>query len=389
MLHAGAPGEIYNIGAGNETPEPGARRQAPRPARQGRVARSTTSTTASGTTAATRSTSPRSPPSGGRSSARSTRRSRRPSTGTAPTSGGGGPSSRPADARPDHRRGGPARHRPRAHLHRGGRRGRSPATAAELDLGDRDSVLPGHPRRRAPTSCSTPARGRRSTCASPIPSGRSTSTRSAREWVADACRRAGAHLVAVSTDYVFDGTKPEPYHEWDRPNPQSVYGRSKWAGEHAVAVARARVVRRAHGVGVRRPRPQHGEDRARPPRPSRAGLRRRPARAARASPPTWRRPSGSSPRRAVPGVFHVTNQGATTWYGFVRDILEAAGATPARSGRSPPRSSIRPGPRRGRPTRCWTTPPCAWGASRCCPTTVNPSIAWCGSSRAAERTDNP
>ena len=52
--------------------------------------RSSTSRTGSATTAATRSTSPRSPSSGGRSGARSTRRSRRPSTGTAPTSGGGG-----------------------------------------------------------------------------------------------------------------------------------------------------------------------------------------------------------------------------------------------------------------------------------------------------------
>src|SRR5690606_8564659 len=55
-------------------------------------------------------------------------------------------------------------------------------------------------------------------------------------WLADACRRAGTHLVHVSTDYVFDGTKDGPYHEWDRPNPRSVYGASKWSGEHEIAV---------------------------------------------------------------------------------------------------------------------------------------------------------
>src|SRR6476659_11317285 len=53
-------------------------------------------------------------------------------------------------------------------------------------------------------------------------------------YIAEACRRVGSHLVYVSTDYVFDGTQPQPYNAWDVPNPQSVYGRSKWAGERAV-----------------------------------------------------------------------------------------------------------------------------------------------------------
>ena len=50
----------------------------------------------------------------------------------------------------------------------------------------------------------------------------------------------------------------------------------------------------------------------------------------------------------MPGIFHVTNQGATTWYGFVRDILEAAGADPgkvrpiATADLDPPRLAPRP-----------------------------------------------
>jgi dTDP-4-dehydrorhamnose reductase len=49
-----------------------------------------------------------------------------------------------------------------------------------------------------------------------------------------AARASGAVLLHVSTDYVFDGTKESPYDELDRPNPISVYARSKLGGEELV-----------------------------------------------------------------------------------------------------------------------------------------------------------
>jgi len=53
--------------------------------------------------------------------------------------------------------------------------------------------------------------------------------------IAAACKRHGAYLVAVSTDYVYDGDKADPYSEDDAPNPQSVYGLTKLQGEQAIA----------------------------------------------------------------------------------------------------------------------------------------------------------
>ncbi len=51
--------------------------------------------------------------------------------------------------------------------------------------------------------------------------------------LATLCRESGAKLVHVSTDYVFDGTSPIAYKEEDQPNPKSVYGHTKLAGEIA------------------------------------------------------------------------------------------------------------------------------------------------------------
>jgi dTDP-4-dehydrorhamnose reductase len=60
--------------------------------------------------------------------------------------------------------------------------------------------------------------------------------------LARACAEAGVPLVHFSTDYVFDGSKPEPYLETDPVNPAGVYGASKAEGEAAVLAAGGRAI---------------------------------------------------------------------------------------------------------------------------------------------------
>lgn len=70
--------------------------------------------------------------------------------------------------------------------------------------------------------------------------------------VAAAAAKVGASVVYVSTDYVFDGAKGEPYVESDQPAPLSAYARTKLAGEEATAAANKRhyLVRSAGLFGI-------------------------------------------------------------------------------------------------------------------------------------------
>lgn len=166
-------------------------------------------------------------------------------------------------------------------------------------------------------------------------------------WVADASHRIGAHVVAISTDYVFDGTKLEPYQEWDPTAPRSVYGRSKLAGEQAVAdnAPGSTIVRTSWVCG------EHGHNMV----TTVLGQLDRPELAFvddQHGCPTFTEDLAPMVRRLAaerrPGVHHVTNQGATTWHGFVRDILEMAGQDPEKvrpittSELDPPRPAPRP-----------------------------------------------
>lgn len=55
--------------------------------------------------------------------------------------------------------------------------------------------------------------------------------------LAEAAAQANIPIIHLSTDYVFSGSSPDPYDEEGQPDPQSVYGRTKLAGESAVAAA--------------------------------------------------------------------------------------------------------------------------------------------------------
>ena len=145
--------------------------------------------------------------------------------------------------------------------------------------------------------------------------------------VADACRRAGAYLCTVSTDYVFDGTSDHPYDEWAIPNPASVYGRSKLAGEgEALTLAPgASVVRTSWLCGAGGPNFVKTMLRladSGPPEVTVVDDQR--------GCPTFTEDLAAAIRRLVaarlPGLFHVTNAGPTSWWGLAREVFELAGA---------------------------------------------------------------
>ncbi len=143
--------------------------------------------------------------------------------------------------------------------------------------------------------------------------------------LARAAASAGAHLVHLSTDYVFDGRAETPYVETDEPAPATVYGRSKLDGELAVAehATSWAVVRTAWVFGrVGRSLVETVLARAR------AGEALRMVDDQRGSPTCALDLAVAVARIATgahTGVFHVTNGGDCTPHELARDVLELAG----------------------------------------------------------------
>jgi len=148
-------------------------------------------------------------------------------------------------------------------------------------------------------------------------------------WVAEACERAGAHLVHLSTDYVFDGTLDRPYHEWDEPAPQSVYGISKLVGEReALALGpAAAVVRTAWVCGV------HGSNMVKTVMRLAAERDELAFVDDQIGSPTFTHDLAVALRRValdrMSGVVHATNSSSCSWYEFARLVVAETGRDPS------------------------------------------------------------
>ena len=143
--------------------------------------------------------------------------------------------------------------------------------------------------------------------------------------VALAANDAGARLIHISTDYVFDGEAGRPYVESDLPDPTGVYGRSKWMGEQLVREI-------ADGPTVVRTQALYGAtgrsfvtailDRVRAGEPLRVVDDQTvcPTRAADLAEALLRIAT-----EGTPGIYHASSRGECTWFRFAQAILAKIG----------------------------------------------------------------
>jgi dTDP-4-dehydrorhamnose reductase len=144
--------------------------------------------------------------------------------------------------------------------------------------------------------------------------------------VASAAREHGAHLVAISTDFVFDGASPRPYVEEDRTNPLSVYGSTKLDGERATLEMHPR------GTAIVRTQWLYGPRGSHFPRTIVGHARKSgrlkvvhdqvgsPTSTLELAPAVW-----SIAQRGATGTFHAACEGECSWYEFTLAILASAG----------------------------------------------------------------
>jgi len=145
--------------------------------------------------------------------------------------------------------------------------------------------------------------------------------------VAEACKEISAKCVYISTDYVFDGKKSEPYLEEDLPNPLSTYGESKLDGENCVYESSpdALVVRSSWLFGI------HGSNFVKTVLALSKGREELEMVNDQTGSPTYTEDLSSAIASLVlmdaSGCFHAANSGSCTWFEFGQKILDLTGSS--------------------------------------------------------------
>ncbi len=147
-------------------------------------------------------------------------------------------------------------------------------------------------------------------------------------YLAAAVEKRGGWMVHISTDYVFDGTHHTPYVETDEPCPNSVYGRTKLAGEQEVMqhCKRSVIIRTAWlystfgnnfvktMIRLGKERPELGVIFDQIGTPTFAGDLAKAIMAV-------------VEKGIMPGIYHFSNEGVISWYDFTKAIHRLAGIT--------------------------------------------------------------
>ena len=164
--------------------------------------------------------------------------------------------------------------------------------------------------------------------------------------LARAAHAAGARLVQISTDYVFDGVATAPYAEDAPVLPRSAYGRTKGAGEWAVRaeapdhlIVRTAWLYGAHGACFPKTIARVAAEKG--------GL---DVVADQVGQPTWTVDLADLVERLVAagapaGTYHGTSGGQTSWHGFAQAAVAAAGLDPAIVRETTSEKFVRPAPR--------------------------------------------
>ena len=152
--------------------------------------------------------------------------------------------------------------------------------------------------------------------------------RDAPQYLAQAIEKVGGFIIHISTDYVFDGTNNIPYTEQDKPNPVTIYGKSKIEGEQYVCesckqhiIIRTAWVYSSYGKNFVKTMIKLGKE-----KPTLGVI------FDQIGSPTYARDLAKAiitivNQGIIPGIYNFSNEGVISWYDFTKNIHQLANIT--------------------------------------------------------------